>query len=92
MIKESELSGPCPNCGESKLKMTNALYSEPLLFTAVCENCDFSEEGQGELKNILEGEDAVRARPHIYVGCDDPKLSKLAEQLLANAKEERLIE
>ena len=65
------------------LSMTNVKYSCPLQFTAVCSNCYFSEEGEGEAITVLQGEDAVRARPEIYLNCDNPEWCKLAKELIA---------
>jgi len=81
-MKECDIDGPCPKCGQHTLRMTNVKYSCPLQFTAVCD-CGFSEEGEGEPIRVYEGEEAVRLRPEMYIGCDNPEWDKLARDLVA---------
>ena len=78
---------PCPSCNQHTLKMCSVLYSCPLQFIAHCTNCVYSVNAKGQAIKVLEGEDAVRARPKLYLDHENPVWRKLAEDTLA-AKEE----
>lgn len=80
MVKESDINGPCPNCGEKTLIMVDVRYSCPLQFIAVCKSCGFSAKGEGEPIKVLSGEDAVRKRPELWI--NDPEWGNLAKQIL----------
>lgn len=74
---------PCPRCEQYTLKMTSVLYSCPLQFIAHCTNCVFSEHAEGLPIKVLEGEEAVRAHPQLYIDHENFVWRKLAEDLLA---------
>lgn len=76
----------CPKCGQGDWTMTECYYSEPFQFVAKCNNCDYKIEGEGPAIKVLEGEEGVRLRPYLYLGCDDLKLRKLAEELIAESE------
>ena len=86
--KQSKPDWECPQCKHKPLKTIMVLYSCPLIYKMECPKCLHKFEKEfGEYLKVLSGEDAVRARPYLYI--DDerfPEWQKIAREEIKKSK------